>query len=101
MARLVLVVDTTMWLDGDMTEIGERGINLSGGQKQRVNIARAMYADRDTILLVRIPPPAVGVVVVLMMWDGIVLNEANMEVLGLNNLHLRAFDPVPSFLVSL
>ncbi|KAJ3066653.1 hypothetical protein HDU98_010066, partial [Podochytrium sp. JEL0797] len=25
---------------GDMTEIGERGINLSGGQKQRINLAR-------------------------------------------------------------
>ena len=34
MTRLVLAVDITMWLDGDMTEIGERGINLSGGQKQ-------------------------------------------------------------------
>ncbi|ORY40118.1 P-loop containing nucleoside triphosphate hydrolase protein, partial [Rhizoclosmatium globosum] len=29
---------------GDMTEIGERGINLSGGQKQRINLARAVYA---------------------------------------------------------
>ena len=31
---------------GDMTEIGERGINLSGGQKQRVSLARAVYANR-------------------------------------------------------
>lgn len=30
---------------GDLTEIGERGINLSGGQKQRVALARALYAD--------------------------------------------------------
>ncbi|KAF8927650.1 P-loop containing nucleoside triphosphate hydrolase protein [Dissophora ornata] len=37
--------------DGDMTEIGERGINLSGGQKQRVNIARAVYFDADVVLL--------------------------------------------------
>jgi ABC-type bacteriocin/lantibiotic exporter with double-glycine peptidase domain len=37
---------------GDMTEIGEKGINLSGGQKQRVSIARAVYADRDVYLLV-------------------------------------------------
>mmetsp|Transcript_6290 Transcript_6290/g.9671 ORF Transcript_6290/g.9671 Transcript_6290/m.9671 type:complete len:1368 (-) Transcript_6290:757-4860(-) len=35
---------------GDMTEIGERGINLSGGQKQRVSIARAVYSDRDVYL---------------------------------------------------
>ncbi|KAF9413974.1 hypothetical protein BGZ94_000549 [Podila epigama] len=37
--------------DGDLTEIGERGINLSGGQKQRVNIARAVYFDADVVLL--------------------------------------------------
>ncbi len=36
---------------GDMTEIGERGINLSGGQKQRVSLARALYADADVVLL--------------------------------------------------
>ncbi|KAI9102399.1 hypothetical protein DFS34DRAFT_389500 [Phlyctochytrium arcticum] len=37
--------------DGDMTHIGERGINLSGGQKQRVNLARIMYYDSDIVLL--------------------------------------------------
>lgn len=36
---------------GDMTEIGENGINLSGGQRQRVSIARAAYADTDIIIL--------------------------------------------------
>lgn len=36
---------------GDMTEIGERGINLSGGQKQRVSIARSVYNDADIYLL--------------------------------------------------
>ena len=36
---------------GDMTEIGEKGINLSGGQKARVGLARAVYADRDLILM--------------------------------------------------
>ena len=36
---------------GDMTEIGERGINLSGGQKARVSLARAVYSDRDVYLL--------------------------------------------------
>ncbi|KAI1321343.1 Multidrug resistance-associated protein 1 [Mortierella claussenii] len=36
---------------GDLTEIGERGINLSGGQKQRVSLARAAYADADIYLL--------------------------------------------------
>ncbi|XP_066494056.1 ATP-binding cassette sub-family C member 12-like [Tiliqua scincoides] len=36
---------------GDMTEIGERGINLSGGQKQRISLARAVYANKDIYLL--------------------------------------------------
>ncbi|KAI1286717.1 Multidrug resistance-associated protein 1 [Halotydeus destructor] len=36
---------------GDLTEIGEKGINLSGGQKQRVSLARAVYANRDIYLL--------------------------------------------------
>ncbi|KAI5396777.1 ATP-binding cassette sub- C member 8, variant 2 [Lathyrus oleraceus] len=36
---------------GDLTEIGQRGINLSGGQKQRIQLARAVYNDADTYLL--------------------------------------------------
>lgn len=36
---------------GDLTEIGERGINLSGGQKARVSLARAVYANKDIILM--------------------------------------------------
>lgn len=35
---------------GDMTSIGEKGINLSGGQKQRVSIARAVFAQADIYL---------------------------------------------------
>lgn len=34
-----------------MTEIGEKGINLSGGQKARVSLARAVYAQKDIILM--------------------------------------------------
>jgi len=36
---------------GDLTEIGERGINLSGGQKARICLARAVYADVEILLL--------------------------------------------------
>ncbi|XP_022081586.1 ATP-binding cassette sub-family C member 9-like [Acanthaster planci] len=36
---------------GDQTEIGEKGINLSGGQKQRVSVARAMYSNRNIVIL--------------------------------------------------
>uniref|UniRef100_A0A0A0KCQ4 ABC-type xenobiotic transporter n=1 Tax=Cucumis sativus TaxID=3659 RepID=A0A0A0KCQ4_CUCSA len=36
---------------GDLTEIGERGLNMSGGQKQRIQLARAVYNDADIYLL--------------------------------------------------
>ena len=35
---------------GDLTEIGEKGVNLSGGQKVRVSLARAVYSDPDIYL---------------------------------------------------
>ncbi len=37
--------------DGVETIIGERGKKLSGGQQQRIAIARALYLDRDIIIL--------------------------------------------------
>ena len=43
--------DFEIFPKGDLTEIGERGVNLSGGQKARVSLARAVYADRDIILM--------------------------------------------------
>jgi len=46
-----LLPDLSILSSGDLTEIGERGINLSGGQKSRVNLARAVYQNRDVYLL--------------------------------------------------
>ncbi|KAL3615470.1 ATP-binding cassette sub- C member 9 [Castilleja foliolosa] len=46
-----LVKDFELFGAGDLTEIGERGINMSGGQKQRIQIARAVYEDADIYLL--------------------------------------------------
>ncbi|KAK2960698.1 Multidrug resistance-associated protein [Blattamonas nauphoetae] len=36
---------------GDETAIGEKGVNLSGGQKARIQLARAVYSDRDIVVL--------------------------------------------------
>ncbi|KAJ7352413.1 ABC protein [Mycena albidolilacea] len=51
METACLLPDLQLLPDGDLTEIGEKGINLSGGQKQRVNIARALYYNADIVIL--------------------------------------------------
>lgn len=42
-----LDADLKLFPNGDLTEVGERGISLSGGQKQRINICRAVYCAAD------------------------------------------------------
>ncbi|CAN7994936.1 unnamed protein product, partial [Ixodes hexagonus] len=49
--QCALKSDLSVLPGGDMTEIGEKGINLSGGQKQRVSLARAVYSDTDIYFL--------------------------------------------------
>ncbi|CAB3400543.1 unnamed protein product [Caenorhabditis bovis] len=46
-----LYSDLQMLNLGDLTEIGEKGINLSGGQKARISLARAVYQNHDIYLL--------------------------------------------------
>ncbi|KAJ7974098.1 ABC transporter C family member 10-like [Quillaja saponaria] len=49
--RCSLLKDLELLPHGDLTEIGERGVNLSGGQKQRLQLARALYQNADIYLL--------------------------------------------------
>jgi len=60
--------------DGDMTEIGEKGINLSGGQKQRLSLARAVYAGAD-IVIMDDPLSAVDSHVGKHMFDNVISNN--------------------------
>ena len=46
-----LTHDLSILPAGDLTEIGEKGINLSGGQKARLSLARAVYKMPDILLL--------------------------------------------------
>ena len=43
--------DLNSFNGGDLTEIGEKGVNLSGGQKARISLARAMYCDNDIYIM--------------------------------------------------
>lgn len=45
-----LDVDISAMVGGDMSRIGEKGLNLSGGQKARLALARALYHDSDVYL---------------------------------------------------
>lgn len=63
--------DLAMLPAGDLTEIGERGINLSGGQKQRVSLARAAYDDAD-IYLLDDPLSAVDAHVDRHLWENLI-----------------------------
>lgn len=43
--------DLTLFPNGDLTYVGEKGYTLSGGQKARVALARAVYHEADYYLL--------------------------------------------------
>lgn len=48
-AQLVELVEQLP--DGIKTAVGERGVRLSGGQRQRIGIARALYHEREILIL--------------------------------------------------
>ncbi|KAL0953356.1 hypothetical protein HGRIS_004594 [Hohenbuehelia grisea] len=46
-----LTPDLALLPQGDLTEVGEKGITLSGGQRARISLARVVYARADLVLL--------------------------------------------------
>ncbi|KIR68936.1 cadmium ion transporter [Cryptococcus bacillisporus CA1873] len=46
-----LRADVQAMPDGDLTNVGDKGLLLSGGQRQRVSLARAAYAQSSIVLL--------------------------------------------------
>ncbi|CAI0545433.1 unnamed protein product [Linum tenue] len=73
---------------GDLTEIGERGVNISGGQKQRVSMARAVYADSD-VYIFDDPLSALDAHVARQVFDKCIRGELSKKtrVLVTNQLH--------------
>ncbi|KAF9159027.1 hypothetical protein DFQ26_007006, partial [Actinomortierella ambigua] len=85
---------------GDLTELGERGINLSGGQKARVSLARAVYfqvenADTTSIVaattvIMDDPLAAVDAHVGRRLWNDCILTElqGRTRIVATHQLHV-------------
>ncbi|KAF3782029.1 ABC transporter C family member 12, partial [Nymphaea thermarum] len=77
---------------GDLTEIGERGVNISGGQKQRVSMARAVYSNSD-VYIFDDPLSALDAHVGRQVFDKCIKNEleGKTRVLVTNQLHFLPY----------
>ncbi|KAJ2491880.1 ABC transporter C member 13 [Coemansia sp. RSA 2050] len=62
-----------MWPNGDMTVIGENGMNISGGQRARLALARTVYSKAD-IYFLDDPLSAVDAIVKRHILDNIILS---------------------------
>uniref|UniRef100_A0A7N2LRG5 ABC-type xenobiotic transporter n=1 Tax=Quercus lobata TaxID=97700 RepID=A0A7N2LRG5_QUELO len=84
----VLRHDLDLLPGGDLTEIGERGVNISGGQKQRVSMARAVYSDSD-VYIFDDPLSALDAHVARQLFDKCIKGElrGKTRVLVTNQLH--------------
>ncbi|KAM7270988.1 hypothetical protein ACFE04_030202 [Oxalis oulophora] len=83
--------DLDLLSGGDLTEIGERGVNISGGQKQRVSMARAVYSNSD-VYIFDDPLSALDAHVarqvdkVILVHEGMVKEEGTFEELSNNGM---------------
>lgn len=74
---------------GDLTEIGERGVNLSGGQKARLSLARSVYFNAGLVVMDD-PLSAVDAHVGKRIWKQCVLGELKdrTRVIATHQLHV-------------
>ncbi|KAG0350280.1 hypothetical protein BG005_010189 [Podila minutissima] len=81
--------DLSTFANGDLTEIGERGVNLSGGQKARLSLARSVYYNAD-IIIMDDPLSAVDAHVGKRLWEDCVLHEltGKTRIVATHQLHV-------------
>ncbi|KAG0340284.1 hypothetical protein BG004_006476, partial [Podila humilis] len=81
--------DLALFAKGDLTEIGERGVNLSGGQKARLSLARSVYYNAE-ILIMDDPLSAVDAHVGKRLWEDCVLREltGKTRIVATHQLHV-------------
>ncbi|KAF8951702.1 hypothetical protein BGZ52_010208 [Haplosporangium bisporale] len=84
-----LEADLRMFPDGDMTEIGERGVNLSGGQKARLSLARSVYFNAG-IVIMDDPLSAVDAHVGKRLWEDCVMDvlKGRTRIIATHQLHV-------------
>lgn len=86
-----LTKDLDVLPNGDLTQVGEKGISMSGGQKARLSLARAVYSRADIYILDDILSAVdehVGKHIIenLLGPDGLLHEKC--KILSTNNLHV-------------
>ncbi|KAF9194834.1 hypothetical protein BGZ51_007054 [Haplosporangium sp. Z 767] len=81
--------DLDLFPFGDLTEIGERGVNLSGGQKARLSLARSVYFNAGMVIMDD-PLSAVDAHVGKRLWQDCVLDElkGRTRIIATHQLHV-------------
>ena len=99
---VALQPDLEALLDGDLTDIGERGINLSGGQKARVGLARCLYAasagSADVVILDS-PFAALDMLTAQTVMEGLMRMTAGCTVVCAMSSHTHLLPNFEKFLV--
>ena len=93
-----LTEDLAIFTNGDLTEIGQRGVTLSGGQKARVGLARSVYSDAD-IYLLDDPLSAVDVKVGRKLFDACIVGHLSGRIRLLVTHQLQYLKDVDHILV--